>query len=163
MKTLLTIGLTIGLIMWGSLWALVSSGMGQQLYQGQPDDPDLPLNTPFPKELVMQTPLVPPTRPHKTQILLSANVRIDAVRYLIGQKLSAACASRQFNQIKQGRHFVKIPDESGKLYRLEAASIYDGNLYDPLNYGNKEILYLFENDRSSECRVYTIIYFSKTN
>lgn len=74
----------------------------------------------------------------------------------LSTNLSNACAHGTFNSKRPGRYYVEIELQDGKKKRLSYANALGFNLRDPNNLRGRDIAFLFDLDRTSECRVYAI-------
>lgn len=75
----------------------------------------------------------------------------------LSKPLSTACALGRFNQRVNLRLFLPVVLVGGKPKRFGFAAMTGGdmlNLYDPQGLGEEEQAYLFDLDRTSDCRVY---------
>lgn len=77
----------------------------------------------------------------------------------ISPNLSNACALGRFNQQHPTRYFVLIETQDGRRLRLGFATSEGFNLRDPDNRRGRDLAFLFEKDRTSECRVYAVATF----
>lgn len=121
--------------------------------------PPLPLKPKIPDNLQMDTQKYPLKRNKSVRMKLPPDMRYSDLKNLIVPALSNACVHQKFNQIRKSLNYVYFKIPSGGIRKLEAASIGDGNLFDPRKWGLKEMLYLFEGDSTSECRVYSVPYY----
>lgn len=74
----------------------------------------------------------------------------------LSRDLSNRCAHGTFNSIKPGRYYVEIETQDGKRKRLSYANAEGFNLRDPDNVRGTDLAFLFELDRTSQCRVYAV-------
>lgn len=74
----------------------------------------------------------------------------------LSKNLSTACAQGGFNQLKNKRYYVIVNFPDGDKKRFGFANSEGFNLYDPENRVGLNQVYLFNLDRTSECRVYAV-------
>lgn len=72
----------------------------------------------------------------------------------LSKNLSEACARLEFNQVRKGRYFVLVPRPDREPVRFGFAQGTGRNLYDPKSLRGADVVYLFERDGTSECKVY---------
>ncbi len=123
--------------------------------------PPLPLRPKIPENVLPQNQKFPPKRKKTVRMKLPPEMTRGDIYNLIVPQLSNACVHNRFNQVRKGLNYVTLqrPDGAG-VYRFDAASTGDGNLRDSDAIGLPTMLYLFERDATSECRVFSIPYFN---
>ena len=119
----------------------------------------LPLKYPLPEDMLPKTQKFPLKYKKSYRVLLPEEFTIKHLHGLIVRGLSSACVHNEFNQKRKSRSYVMFNRANGGIYKLDAAHIRDGNLFDPNEYGQEEMLYVFDKDATSQCRVYSIPYF----
>ena len=121
--------------------------------------PPIPLRPPLPQNVLPDTQAFPPTRSKSARMKVPPTMTIKNLRDLTVVALSEACVHNRFNQKRKGTNFIVLNNPRGGIYKFDAASTRDGNLFDPLNKGLDRMLYVFEGDSTSQCRVYSIPYY----
>ena len=83
-------------------------------------------------------------------------VDADSLSQNISANLSNLCAHGRFNTARPGRYYVEIETQTGYKKRLGFANSEGFNLRDPENLKGRDVAYLFDLDRTSQCRVYAL-------
>jgi hypothetical protein len=96
----------------------------------------------------------PQPRRGKQSVQLRFDVAAQDLPGLLSQPLSTACALGRFNQREYDRYFIAVPRPNAPPLRLGFAGGRAGNLSDPDRAALETQYYLFDKDRTSECRVY---------
>lgn len=76
---------------------------------------------------------------------------------ILSKSLSTACARGNFNQKKNKRYYVLVDMPNGYKKKFGYADFSGVNLSDPGNRKGPSQIYLFENDRTSECKVFVAV------
>lgn len=121
--------------------------------------PPLPLKPRIPDNVLPETQKYPLKRKKSMRMKMPPNMTAADLRGLTAPALSAACVHNRFNQVRKGFNYVIFNNPNGGIFKYDAASKMDGNLFDPLDKGLDEMLYLFNKDSTSECRVYSVPYY----
>jgi hypothetical protein len=72
----------------------------------------------------------------------------------LSKNLSEACARLEFNQTRHGRYFVLVARPDKDPLRFGYAQGDGVNLRDPTGLRGADVIYLFDRDETSECKVY---------
>ena len=76
---------------------------------------------------------------------------------LMSKKLSTACVIGNFNQKRKQRYYVMVDMPNGRKKKFGFVDSGGKNLYDPNNRTGPKQAYMFENDGTSECKVYVAV------
>ena len=161
------------LVCWAIASIVISAPVGSAIAQENPDrdiartvriggepwtyDETIPFDPDWPEKNVdFKTQRFPPFRRGSAPVPVPPALTIEHIRSVTAFHLSELCVHTRFNQRRKGRYFVRVPRMGGGVHRLEAATIASGNLHDPDEVALPHILYLFEGDTTSECRIYTL-------
>lgn len=106
------------------------------------------------KLLRMEDPRYPLFRRGGTQIEFFVDG--NQLNNILSSNLSTACALGRFNQRKIKRYYIYVTLPGGIRKKLGYANWRGFNLRDPDNRVGRDQVYLFDFDRTSECRVYAV-------
>lgn len=78
----------------------------------------------------------------------------QSLNQALSKNLSEACARLEFNQARHGRYFIMVPRPDQDPLRFGYAQGDGMNLLDPKGLRGTDVIYLFDRDETSECKVY---------
>ncbi|WP_259780488.1 hypothetical protein [Aestuariispira ectoiniformans] len=81
----------------------------------------------------------------------------NQLRSILSSNLSTACALGRFNQKKNKRYYIWVTLPGGERKKFGYANWRGFNLRDPDHRVGRDQVYLFDMDRTSECRVYAVV------
>lgn len=114
----------------------------------------LPLGTGT-KQLTPKKPKYPRLFAGSTQV--DFFVAATALPGILSKNLSTACARGNFNQTIKKRYYIIVDMPDGTPKKFGFADYTGINLTDPDNRKGPNQAYLFEDDKTSECKVYAAV------
>jgi hypothetical protein len=112
------------------------------------------------QEFMRRIPEVVQPEPYKTTRTKVGGTRIiypvdpQSLNQALSKNLSEACARLEFNQARHGRYFIMVPRPNQDPLRFGYAQGDGLNLLDPKGLRGTDVIYLFDRDETSECKVY---------